>query len=182
MLQPFDYLHGPPQDLLQQLHILLTLGAPGLDAVLQMGPHELTIEGNNPLPLSLLAIPLMMQPRIPLAFWAASTHWWLVLSFSSTRTPKAFSAASIYVWVYFSSVQNLALRFVELLLFLLYSPMFFSSLIHWKDAVFRSSYSLFGLEWRHCRVSSQIFISFKIILYPLCSRVESLFMIVDSRW
>ena len=39
VLQPSDHLHGPPSDPLQQLHIFLMLGAPDLDAVLQMGPH-----------------------------------------------------------------------------------------------------------------------------------------------
>ena len=34
-------------DSLQQLHIFLILGAPGPDAVLQMGPHEGRAEGNN---------------------------------------------------------------------------------------------------------------------------------------
>ena len=37
VLQPSDHLHGPPLDLLQQLHVLLVLGAPGLDAVLRVG-------------------------------------------------------------------------------------------------------------------------------------------------
>jgi len=34
---------------------------------------------------------LLMQPRIQLAFWAASAHCRLMLSFSSTSTPKSFS-------------------------------------------------------------------------------------------
>jgi len=38
-------------DLLQQPHILLVLGASGLDSVLQMGPHEGRVEGGNHLPL-----------------------------------------------------------------------------------------------------------------------------------
>ena len=40
VLQPFSHLYGPPLDPLQQLHVLLVLGAPGLDAVLQVGSHE----------------------------------------------------------------------------------------------------------------------------------------------
>ena len=40
VLQPSDHLSGPPLDPLQELHILPLLGAPGLDAVLQMGPHK----------------------------------------------------------------------------------------------------------------------------------------------
>jgi len=39
MLQPSDHLSGPPLDSFQVLSIFLVLGAPGLDAVLQMGPH-----------------------------------------------------------------------------------------------------------------------------------------------
>ncbi|KAK4827142.1 LOW QUALITY PROTEIN: hypothetical protein QYF61_014736 [Mycteria americana] len=35
VLQPSDHLHGPPLDLLPQVHVLLTLGAPDLNAVLQ---------------------------------------------------------------------------------------------------------------------------------------------------
>jgi len=52
MLQPFDNLSGPPLDPFQQLHILLVLRSPGLDALLQMGPHKGRAEGDNHLPLS----------------------------------------------------------------------------------------------------------------------------------
>ena len=41
VLQPSDHLSGPPLDLLQELHVLPVLGAPGLDTVLQMGPHKI---------------------------------------------------------------------------------------------------------------------------------------------
>jgi len=51
MLQSADHPHGSPLDPLQQLHVFLVLGTPGLDAVLQMVPHEGRIEGNDPLPL-----------------------------------------------------------------------------------------------------------------------------------
>ena len=37
VLKPSDYLYGPPLHPLQQLHILLVLGAPELEAVLQGG-------------------------------------------------------------------------------------------------------------------------------------------------
>ena len=40
VLQPSDLLSGPPLDSLQEPHVLPALGAPGLDAVLQMGPHK----------------------------------------------------------------------------------------------------------------------------------------------
>ena len=38
--------------------------------------------------LALLATFLLMRPRIWLAFWATSTHWWLISSFSSTVSPS----------------------------------------------------------------------------------------------
>ncbi|KAK4832304.1 LOW QUALITY PROTEIN: hypothetical protein QYF61_021703, partial [Mycteria americana] len=38
VVQPSDYFRGPPLDPLQQLHVLLALRAPELDAVLQVGP------------------------------------------------------------------------------------------------------------------------------------------------
>ena len=40
VLQPSDHLSGPPLDPLQELHVIRVLGALGLDAVLQMGPHR----------------------------------------------------------------------------------------------------------------------------------------------
>ena len=40
VLQPSDHLSGSPLDPLQELHVLSVLGTPGLDAVLQMGPHK----------------------------------------------------------------------------------------------------------------------------------------------
>ncbi|KAK4815949.1 hypothetical protein QYF61_010443 [Mycteria americana] len=55
VLQPSDHFCGPPLDPLQQLHVLLVLRAPELDAVL--------------------------QPWIRLAFWAASAHCQLMSSF-----------------------------------------------------------------------------------------------------
>jgi len=39
VLQPPDHLGGPFMDPFQQLHILLALDFPGLDAVLWMGPY-----------------------------------------------------------------------------------------------------------------------------------------------
>lgn len=39
MLQPYDHFCGPCLDLLQQLYILLVLGAQHWDEVLQMEPH-----------------------------------------------------------------------------------------------------------------------------------------------
>jgi len=42
--------------------------------------------------LDLLVTHILMQLGIWLAFWAASTHCQLTLSFSSTNTPKSFSS------------------------------------------------------------------------------------------
>jgi len=47
-------------------------GGPGLDAVLQMGPHDGRAKGDDPfLPA---ASPLLMQPMVPSAFWAANAQ------------------------------------------------------------------------------------------------------------
>ena len=45
VLHTSDHLHGPSLDPLQQLHALLVLRAPELDAVLQVGSHESRVEG-----------------------------------------------------------------------------------------------------------------------------------------
>ena len=51
MFQPSDHLCVSPQDLHQQLYILLVLGAPGLAAALHVELQEGRAEGGNPLPL-----------------------------------------------------------------------------------------------------------------------------------
>ncbi|KAK4823457.1 hypothetical protein QYF61_002293 [Mycteria americana] len=50
VLQPSDHLRGPPLDSLQQVDVLLMLGAPELNAVLQAGSRKSRIEGQNHLP------------------------------------------------------------------------------------------------------------------------------------
>jgi len=52
MLQPPDHFRGPPLDALQQLHVLVVLGFPELNAVLQVGCHKSRVEEQNDLPLS----------------------------------------------------------------------------------------------------------------------------------
>jgi len=47
--------------------------------------------------LSLLVTPLLMHPRIQLAFRAASACCWLMSSFLLTRTPKSFSTGLLSV-------------------------------------------------------------------------------------
>ena len=90
VLQPTDHLCGPPLDLLQQLRTLPVLGAPAwiqyFRWVLIRAEQRGTITS-----LALLATPLLMQPRILLAFQAARAHCWLMTSFSSIRTPTFFS-------------------------------------------------------------------------------------------
>jgi len=86
VFQPSDHLRGPPLDPLQQVHVLLVLGAPDLDAGLQVGSHQGGVEWQNHLPCPAAKL-LLVQPRILLAFWAASTRWWCMSSFSSTSTP-----------------------------------------------------------------------------------------------
>jgi len=50
VLEPSGHLCGLPLALLQQLYIFLVLGAPELDAVLQVGTHESRVGGQNHLP------------------------------------------------------------------------------------------------------------------------------------
>ncbi|KAK4822933.1 hypothetical protein QYF61_023433 [Mycteria americana] len=50
VFHPSDHFCGPPLDPLQQLHVLLVLRAPELDAVLQVGSHQSRAEGQNHLP------------------------------------------------------------------------------------------------------------------------------------
>ena len=47
--------------------------------------------------LDLMPTLLVMQPRIQLAFWAASAHWWLMSGFSSTSTAKSFLAGLLSI-------------------------------------------------------------------------------------
>ena len=53
-----------------------------------MGSQESGVKGQNPLPLP-AGHAALKQPRTRLAFWAASAHCWLTLSFSPTSTPKS---------------------------------------------------------------------------------------------
>ena len=59
------------------------------NAVLQMRPQEDRAERDSPF-LTLLAVPLLTQPRVSVAFQATRAHCWYI-SFSSTRT-TGFSA------------------------------------------------------------------------------------------
>lgn len=55
-----------------------------------------------------------MQPRISLAFWAASTHCWFTSNFQSTRSPKNCSQGVIlpvctHIWDCSTQMQHFAL-------------------------------------------------------------------------
>ena len=73
VLHPSDHFCVPPLAPLQDIHVFLVLRAPELDRGLQVGSHQRGGMGRIP-SLSLLATLLLMQPRIQLATWAASTH------------------------------------------------------------------------------------------------------------
>lgn len=82
VLQPFVRLGGP------QLYLLQFVSVPQLDAKLQMWPHKCWTEGNNHF-LDLLAIFLIKQPSMRLAFNAAKEHCWFMFILSS-RSPASF--------------------------------------------------------------------------------------------
>ena len=50
MFHPSDHFCVPPLGLHQQGHVLLMLGAPELNAGLQVGSHESGVKGQNHLP------------------------------------------------------------------------------------------------------------------------------------
>ena len=65
VLQPLDHLHGPALDPVQELHVLLLLGAPVLDAVFHLGPHEGRVEGDNPPQVEDSALALVKPHLVP---------------------------------------------------------------------------------------------------------------------
>ena len=87
VLQSSDHLCAPPLDLVQQLHIFPVLGAPGLDAVLHVGPHKGRVEGDNhlPQPAGFQAVSILIQlaeppSHSPQACFQCTTlyiHMWL---------------------------------------------------------------------------------------------------------
>jgi len=126
MFQLSDHPHCPPLDLLQQLYVFLVLRATGQDAVVQMGPIEDRVEGDNHLPC----------PPGHLSFNAAQdtvsllcckcillTHAWVF----SARMPKSFalmlsrsSSPCLYTYLKLSQVKSntLPLAVLNLLRFL----------------------------------------------------------------
>jgi len=66
-------------DLLQQVHVSPVLRAPDLDAGLLGGGVCVCVSYWGRIPsIDLLAMLLLLQPRIRLAFWAAHAHWWVI--------------------------------------------------------------------------------------------------------
>ena len=88
VLLPLDYLCSTPLDPLQQLHVFPVLRAPELNTGLQVGSHKAEQMGRIP-SLDLLALLLLMQPRIRLAVWAVNAQCQVMLNLLSTSTPKS---------------------------------------------------------------------------------------------
>jgi len=116
VLQPSDYLCDPPLDPLQQLHIPLGPGAPGLHTVLQMGPHKGRVQGHNPAGHS-----FCVAAQRTIGFRAAGAHCWLMLYIYqnphvllSTSALKEFFSQSVRISMTgMTPVQHLALGTVE---------------------------------------------------------------------
>ena len=92
----------PPLDLLQQVPVLLVLGAPEQNAALQWGSCKGRVGQDNHLPWPAVMC-LFMWPSTQLAFWAASTHI-AGSCFSSTNTPKILYLA----WLNCTGSQGLS--------------------------------------------------------------------------
>lgn len=74
------------------------LGTPELNTILQMGCHKSKVEGENPLHQPADQTPYdATQDSTGESFWVASTHYWPMLSFSSTITPKSFSSGLLSI-------------------------------------------------------------------------------------
>lgn len=85
--------YGPSLDLLPHVYVFIALETMRLDSVLQVGVHEAGTheKGQNH---HLLAMFLLMLPRIQLSFCTASAHCWLMPNFfihkySQVLLPKA---------------------------------------------------------------------------------------------
>ncbi|XP_069737412.1 ubiquitin-associated protein 2-like isoform X2 [Phaenicophaeus curvirostris] len=85
VLQPSDHLHGPPLDLFQEFHILLTLRIPELDTVIQMRSNKRRIEGQNHFP----------QPAGHTSFDADQDTVGLLGSTLSVSMPKTETSPSL---------------------------------------------------------------------------------------
>lgn len=79
-------LCDPSLDSPHYVHVYFVLQDLELDTMLQMWPHQQWAEGKRITSLDLLVILCPMQPRIPLAFFAARAQYWLEFNSVSTRT------------------------------------------------------------------------------------------------
>lgn len=73
VLHPSDHLCDPLLDVLQKIHTLLTSVARGMDATFQVRNHLSPPAGHTAFDAAFLS----------LAFWAMSTHCWVIQSFFS---------------------------------------------------------------------------------------------------
>lgn len=88
--------HGPPLDLLQQVHVIPVLRIPELNTGLWAVSHQTEVEGEN-FCFDLLSTLSLMHPGIWLAIWAVSTHCHLTFGFSSISTSNSCSAGLLSI-------------------------------------------------------------------------------------
>jgi len=89
VLQPQYCLGSPLLNLLHFLNVFLALGRPKLDAVFRCVGMSAEYRRKT-LSLNLLAVTLLTQPWMLLAFLAAQAHRWLMPSSLSAATAGAF--------------------------------------------------------------------------------------------
>jgi len=122
MLQSLHYLCGSLPDSFLYVHVSLVLGSPALDTALQTCLTRAD-QRRRITSLDLLAALCLKQPKMLVAFFAISTHSWIIVSFLLIRTPRSilpscFSTIySLTVWVpgiIPSHGKHLAFPFAEL--------------------------------------------------------------------
>ncbi|KAK4827388.1 hypothetical protein QYF61_017793 [Mycteria americana] len=96
VFQPLDHFRGPSLDLLQQLHVLLVLMTPELDAVLQVRSHQSGVEGQNHLPRS-AGHASFDAAQDTVGLLGCECTLLAHVRFSSISTPKSFSAGLLSI-------------------------------------------------------------------------------------
>ena len=94
VLQPFAHLCSPPLDLLTQLHTPPVLGSQAQRQSSRWGLMRAGQRGDSLLPIP-AATPLLVQPRIQVAFWASSAHCFLMSSFSSITAEHTLNSVQL---------------------------------------------------------------------------------------
>ena len=94
VLLPFAHLCSPPLDLLTQLHTPPVLGSQAQRQYSRWGLMRAGQGGGSLLPIP-AATPLLMQPRIQVAFWASSVHCFLMSSFSSITAEHTLNSVQL---------------------------------------------------------------------------------------